>query len=86
MLIIKIMYNVRQQIDFHRNGDLFRRLSLFIQHRAGELRFQGGENRFATIDDELTFTVFLRTDAVPEGKNHARCYVVQAGRASLRGL
>ena len=49
MLIIKIMYNVRQQIDFHRNGDLFRRLSLFIQHRAGELRFQGGENRFATI-------------------------------------
>ena len=49
MLIIKIMYNVRQQIDFHRNGDLFRRLSLFIQPRAGELRFQGGENRFATI-------------------------------------
>lgn len=49
MLIIKIMYNVRQQIDFHRNGDLFERLSLSSSSTAEELRFQGGENRFANL-------------------------------------
>ena len=80
------MYNVRQQIDFHRNGDLFRRLSLFIQHRAGELRFQAARIASPRFDDELTFTVFSEQMRCLKAKIMPGANVVQAGRASLRGL
>ena len=49
MLIIKIMNNIRQQINFYRNSDLLGCLSFFVQHRAGKLYFQGGQTRFAAI-------------------------------------